>query len=235
MSHSVRADFSQLDSRADFWSLRYVDERAETFSVRKNVPQPPSLVIDRGAMLTAYAEGGCGYAATSDVSRAGLQRALDRATEWACASAHHSLIDFRTLPKPAPRGTYASPDVEAKAWSRREWYELLARESREAGFDARIVDWEVSVETRTAEHLYLTNAGGEVIQRYRFVLPGLSVTAHADGVTQIRTLNGYRGLCQQGSEAMLARFGFIGGGRRVADEAPQLLGAPNCPSGTMEL
>ena len=80
MSQSVRADFSQLDSRADFWSLRYVDERAETFSVRKNVPQPPSLVIDRGAMLTAYAEGGCGYAATSDVSRAGLQRALDRAT-----------------------------------------------------------------------------------------------------------------------------------------------------------
>src|SRR5437867_11016508 len=169
MSDSVRADFTHLHADADFWSLRYVDERAENFSVRKNVPQPPALLIDRGAMLTVYADGGCGYAATSDLSRSGLQSALERASAWARASAPHSLIDFRTLPKPAPRGEYASPDVDARAWSRRQWYDLLAQESREAGFDSRIIDWEVSVEVRTAEHVYLTSAGGEVTQRYRFV------------------------------------------------------------------
>src|SRR5438105_1661340 len=83
----------------------------------------------------------CGYAATSDVSRAGLQSALDRAASWARAAAPRSLIDFGALPNPAPRGAYASPDVDKPAWSQRDWYDLLAEESRQAGCDPRIVDW----------------------------------------------------------------------------------------------
>jgi predicted Zn-dependent protease len=203
--------------------------------VRKNVVQPPVLLSDRGAMLTVHAAGGCGYAATVDLSRSGLQKALDRAATWARATAPRSLIDFRSLPSPAPRGTYSSPDIDDKGWSHREWYDLLAEESRQAGCDSRIVDWEANVETRTARHCYLTSAGGEVVQRYRFVMPGMSVTAHANGDTQTRTLNGYRGLAQQGGEDMLGRFGFVGSGRRIADEVLQLLLAPNCPSGTMDV
>jgi predicted Zn-dependent protease len=125
--------------------------------------------------------------------------------------------------------------MDKPAWSQRDWYDLLAEESRQAGCDPRIVDWEATVETRTAEHRYLTSAGGEVLQRYRFVMPGMSVTAHADGDTQTRTLNGYRGLAQQGGEGMLDRFGFVGSGRRIADEALQLLLAPNCPAGSMDV
>ena len=34
---------------------------------------------------------------------------------------------------------------------------------------------------------------------------------------------------------MLARFGFAGGGRRVAEEALELLAAPNCPTGRMDV
>ncbi len=227
--------FKQLRCNAEFWSLRLVEEHAECYAVRKNVPQPPMLISDRGAMLTAYADGGCGYAATSDLSLGGLQAALDRAEAWARATAGRSLIDFRPLPRPAPRGGYASPGVDQPGRSQQEWYELLADESRHAGCDPRIVDWEATVETRTAEHRYLTSAGGEVVQRYRFVMPGLSVTAHASGDTQTRTLNGYRGLAQQGGESMLDRFAFVGSGRRVADEALQLLLAPNCPSGAMDV
>src|ERR1700674_2409715 len=234
MTDSLHADFSQLDCKADFWSLRGVDERAENYCGRKNVPQPPFMSLDRGAILTVYAGGGYGYAATSDMSRAGLQAALDRAAEWARSSAPRSLIDSRTLPRPALRGDYASPETNAKPWSRREWYELLAEESRAAGCDSRIVDWEVSVETRTAEHAYLTSEGGQVSQRFRFVMPSLGVTAHSNGDTQMRTLNGYRGLAQQGGEAMLERFGFVGSGARVADQALQLLAAPNCPHGVMD-
>ena len=127
MVESLRLDFRRLSCAADFWSLRVVDERAEGYSVRKNVPQPPSLSVDRGAMLTVHAGGGSGYAATSDLSRDGLQRALDRAAGWARASAPRSLIDFRTLAAPAPRGEYASPDADSTRWSRRDWYELLRR------------------------------------------------------------------------------------------------------------
>src|SRR5208283_3695233 len=221
MTDQLAASFRQLSCDADFWSLRVTDERAEMLSVRKNVVQPPALQVDRGAMLTAYAGGGCGYAATSDLSPRSLQSALERAAGWARAASRRSLIDFRALPVPASSGTYASPDADAPGYSRRDWHALLSEESRQAGCDPRIVDWEAAVETRIALHRFLTSAGGDVTQRYRFVMPNMSVTAHADGDTQTRTLNGYRGLAQQGGEAMLERFGFVGSGRRIADEVLQ--------------
>jgi predicted Zn-dependent protease len=108
-------------------------------------------------------------------------------------------------------------------------------ESRQAGIDPRIVDWEAYLEVRTATHRLVTSTGGDVTQRYRFLFPGLSVTAHADGDTQTRSLNGYRGICQQGGDEILARFGFDGAGRRVAEEALELITAPNCPGGTMDV
>ncbi len=100
---------------ADFWSLRFVDERSEHYAVRKNVPMPLTATTDRGAMATVYAHGGYGYAATSDTSQAGLQAALDRAARWARATAHLGLVDTRSLALPAPAGSYESPGFAVPA------------------------------------------------------------------------------------------------------------------------
>ena len=224
-----------FDVRADFWSLRFVEERTESFAVRKNVPMPYAAVTDRGVMATAYVDGGYGYAATSDLTPGGLRGALERAAHWARATARLALVDARTLPQPAPRGDYASPSLADAVPSRREWYELLAAESAAASRDPRVVDCEAAVDVRTAVHRLVTSAGGEVTQRYRFLLPGLSVTAHDKGVTQTRSLNGFRGICQQGGTEILGRFGFLGGGQRIAEEALELLAAPNCPTGAMDV
>jgi len=237
MPDADRINVSELPrlERADFWSLRIVEETGESFIVRKDVALPPFACADSGAMATVYADGGYGYAATGDTSPAGLAAALERAAAWARATAKLALFDSRTLPRPAPRGEYASPSLAAPMRSRREWFELLTDESRQAGFDQRIVDWEAYLEVRTATHRLITSTGGDVTQRYRFLFPGLSVTAHADGDTQTRSLNGYRGICQQGGDEILARFGFGGAGRRIAEEALELIAAPNCPSGTMDV
>ena len=228
-------DLPRIVRGTDFWSLRIVDEHSETYSVRKNVALRPFACRDHGAMATVYADGGYGYAATGDTSPAGLAAALARAAAWARATAKLALIDARSLPRPAPRGEYASPSFGVPTRSRREWFELLMQESRDAAIDPRIVDWEASVETRTATHQLVTGAGGDIVQRYRFLFPHLSVTAHAEGDTQTRTLNGYRGVCQQGGEEILERFGFVGSGRRLAEQALELVMAPNCPSGRMDV
>ncbi len=225
----------QIDLRADFWSLRFVDEQCEIFTVRRNLPLPFAAASDRGVMATVYVDGGYGYAATGDVSPAGIRMALERAAQWAHTTAPMALVDSRTLGKPAPHGEFASPSLQDPLPSRREWYELLEQESRAAGMDPRIVDWEAYVEVRTAIHRLVTSTGGDVIQRYRFLLPGMSATAHAEGVTQTRTLHGYRGICQQGGTEIFGRFGFIGAGQRIAQEALELLAAPNCPTGTMDV
>jgi predicted Zn-dependent protease len=233
LSFDARASVPPID--ADFWSLRFVEEACEAFAVRKNVPQPWSLATDRGVMASVYAGGGYGYAATADTSPRGVRDVIERAAAWARATARHALIDSRSLPRPAPRGDYASPSLSAQLPSRQEWFDLLQRESLEAGLDPRIVDWEALVDVRHATHRLVTSEGGDVTQRYRFLYPSISVTAHADGVTQQRSLNGQRGICQQGATEILARFHFTGSGRRIAEEAVEMLAAPNCPSGRMDV
>jgi predicted Zn-dependent protease len=226
-----------LDVDADFWSLRFVEEASDDYVVRKNVALPLTTSLDRGVMASVYADGGYGYAATGDTSPEGLKRVLQRARDWAKLTARHAIADSQALPRPAPQGRYASPASAGTmaALSRKQWFDLLMAESQSVGDDPRLVDWEVSCEVvRTTQRL-VTSGGGDVVQHYRFLMPSVSVTAHADGDTIVRTLNGYRGICQQGGEEILARFGFAGSTRRVADEALELLAAPNCPSGAMDV
>jgi len=225
----------RFDVSADFWSLRFVHETCDSYAVRKNVPLPFAVSTNAGAMASVYVDGGYGYAATADLSPAGLRDALERAARWAHVTARHALIDARTLPRPRPEGDYVSPGFDAPLPTRHEWYDMLLAESREAAIDARIVDWEALVDVVTATHRFVTSEGGDVTQRHRLLFPSLDVTAHANGDTQRRSLNGQRGICQQGGVEVLARFGFIGSARRVAEEALELIAAPNCPSGRMDV
>ena len=126
-------DIAALAPRADFWSVRYVEESSETLTVRNDVALPPSFVADRGVMATVLADGGYGYAATSDLSPAGVRAALERAAAWARATARHAVADTRAFPRPAPRGDYASASPAAPGRSRREWLDLLRARSGGGG------------------------------------------------------------------------------------------------------
>lgn len=196
--------------------------------MRQDTLEPPWLSLDRGAMVTAAVDGGYGYCATGDLSSAGLQRALDRATEWAQATKGRSVVRFDSIP--APRGEYESP-AGAAALAPSDVRDLLAQECRRAKVDDRIVERWAALETVEDERLYVTSNGGEVRQRFRYTVPHLRVTANKGTDTQSRSLD----YAQQGGFENIERSGFVGGGRRLAEEALQLLAAPNCPSGKMDL
>jgi predicted Zn-dependent protease len=234
---SIRTLFNSLAPAVDFCSLRLVDETSEQIMVRQDVLQPLSASVDRGAMVTVMHRGGYGYAATSDLSRSGLQEALGRAQSWAEASAGRSVVDYSKIALPRPAGTYASPVTPgAPGWNRKELIELLMQESRACRIDARIVDWYASVSAVATSQLYLTADGADVLQNFRYVIPNLAVTANQGADTQTRSLGGqYNGYCRQGGLEVLEDAGFRGAGRRVAQQALELLAAPNCPTGSMDL
>jgi predicted Zn-dependent protease len=222
--------FRRLRSSAPFWSLRYHEEKRESHAMRQDTFEPPQLSLDRGAMLTAVAQGGHGYCATDDVSDAGLQRALDRATEWAAATGAKSLLRLDPAKMAAPRGSYSSA-VKRDAPSRGELHDLLAAECKAAKIDGRIVERYAALELIDEERVYFTNTGGELRQRFRFTLPHMRVTANEGVETQSRSLDSAR----QGGFELLEEAGFIGSGERLANDALRLLSAPNCPSGKMDL
>jgi predicted Zn-dependent protease len=224
-----------LASTADFYSVRFVDERTDDHQVRNDVAQPLRRTRDRGAMLTAWRGAGAGYAATPDLSAAGLQAALDIATRRAEASAHLSLVDHRLAARPSHSGTYESPGAASALPARSEWLARLAHECAAARIDTRIVERIASVQVTESEQVFITSDGVRIEQRFRFVMPQFTVAAHADGDTQVRTLGGDYGTIAQGGVEILERFGFEGAGERLAREALALLAAPNCPSGVRDL
>jgi hypothetical protein len=145
LMETVRGRFKALAPAVDFCSLRLVEESSEYLSVRQDVLQPLSTSTDRGAMITVIDGGGYGYAATSDLSTAGLKRALDLARQWAEVSAGQAVADYSGIIEGARRqaagknagqgagrdaaairGRYASPGGSPiPLRSRREIIELL--------------------------------------------------------------------------------------------------------------
>jgi predicted Zn-dependent protease len=230
----LKQRFAALRTGAEFFSLRYVRESGQYLSVRKNVAEPPHLSRDEGAMLTARVNGVEAYAATNDLSPAGLQAALDRAEQQARSIAAHALLDLRQQPVSSERADYLSPDLQQPFPSLSECYQLLGAESAAVPKDDRLVNWQVSIGINHVEQIYLNSAGAELRQAQRFVYPGLDVTAYDGNDSQTRSL-GRENFGQQGSADVINRCGLIGAGPLVADQALQLLLAPNTPQGPRDL
>lgn len=233
---SIRSLFRKLAPAVDFCSLRLVEETSEQLAVRQDVLQPPSTSMDRGAMVTVMHRGGHGYAATCDLSAAGLKDAIARACSWAKASAGRSIVDYSRIDLPRPNGVYKSPVAAVPLPARRDLIDLLMRESADCGIDDRVVDWEASIWCVNTSQLYLTADGADIEQQFQYLIPNLAVTASDGTDTQTRSLGGqYNGYCRQGGGEILEQACFYGAGCRVAEQALELLAAPNCPSGTMDV
>ncbi len=236
MLDRLESDFRQVIPKADFCSLRFVCEQEEALSVRQNVTEPVQRSEDIGAMLTVVNNGGMGYAATSDLTHSGLKRAADEARFWARQTAGHSVIDFSAVAMPHPtaeyRGPHRIPWDSVPLNEKLDWLRDLCDRLK---IDDRIVDWQAGLWRVRAEQLYLTSEGGRVYQLFHYLVPNLSATANEKADTQRRTFGGLRENCRQGGLEALDDSGFREAGSRIAEEAIQLLAAPNCPTGSMDL
>ena len=232
---SIVSRFHAIAPPVDFCSLRFVHTRSEYLSVRRNILQPASSSEDVGAMITVIDRGGMGYAGTSDVTESGLRRAAEQALAWARSSAARSVVNFSSISFPHPRGEYTTPvDMPWNGMSLADKIDLLIAECERLKIDGRIVDWEASLWNTESDVFYVTTAEGQVHQHFCLIVPMLSATANAGPETQTRTFAG-RGYCRQGGLEVLSGCGFHNAAPVLAEEALQLLMAPNCPSGNPDL
>ena len=227
--------FRNAAPKADFVSLRYVSERNESLQVRQDIVQPVESGVDTGAMITVIDRGGIGYGATSDLSEAGLKRAAAEALEWAQRTAGRTVVDFSRIEMPHPKAEWKSPVTTPwESVSLGDKIGLLRAESARLKAGPKIVDWSSGLQFIRMENVYLTADGGRSRQQHDYLIPSLHATANEGSETITRTLGG-RGYCQQGGYEVLDRVGFREAAPAIAAEAIELLAAPNCPTGKMDL
>ncbi|MCU0937078.1 MAG: TldD/PmbA family protein, partial [Gammaproteobacteria bacterium] len=231
----VRRTFEDLAGELGSWSLRVEDSREETVRVRRGVLEPPASRLRRGAFVTVAENGGVGYGATSDLSPAGLAAALEEARRWAARSAALGLLPGVGLPLARATGRYTA--TVAQPWDDvplTDKVDLLQDACRRLKRADAIVDWEASLRARRVERLLATSAGGRFAQAFPLITADLAAVASRGGDTQRRSHGGWDGVRQGGLE-QLAALGFPDQAERVAEEALELLAAPECPTGTRDL
>jgi predicted Zn-dependent protease len=229
----IAARFRSRVAPPGHWSLRLVEESVERLCVRRDVVEPPLLTRSLGAMLSVFEGGGVGYAATGDTSPAGLRQALERARRWAGVAARLGL----GLAPPASHhaGSYRTPVATPwSAWSMEEKLGLLADACRRLDRDPRIVERAAFLEHGETRVLLTTANGGELAQQLTFLTPGLVAVANQGAETQSRSFGGWLA-ARQGCLEQAQRLGLREAPERVAEEALELLAAPNCPSGSTDL
>jgi predicted Zn-dependent protease len=226
--------FKDVAPAKGFCSLRFVSDRGEELWVRQNVLQPLRIYNDVGVMITVIRGNGMGYAASSDLTRSGVTKAIDRAIEWAEKTAETSVVDYSEIRTEPPVGEYRT--AVKTPWddlSRKEKIDLLRRECEKMKIHDRIVDWETALWNMEKEFLYLTNNGGRVRQSFRLLIPHMNVTANEGSEFQRRSFG--RSMGMQGGLETLDDLGFWKSATPLAEEALALLSAPNCPSEKMDL
>jgi predicted Zn-dependent protease len=98
--------------------------------------------------------------------------------------------------------------------------------------DAAIVDWRAALYARSTR-VILVNPECEIEQQFELLIPGLEAIANRGVETQRRSFGYDNGM--QGGLEYLDEIAFCGQAERVGQDALELLHAPSCPSGTMDL
>lgn len=231
----IEKTFREIAPPVDFCSLRLVREQSEILMVRHDVVEPVRQTEDLGAMITVHHNGGMGYGATPDLSAGGLRSALEQARYWAQATAGRSLVGLGALNREPHSGEYRTQVL--RPWSDlslEDRLDLLRKECARLKTDERILEWEAQIRYTERDVLYLTADGTRIFQQFYFLLPSLKAAAHRLGETQTRSL-GWGTQARQGGLEVLDQSGFFEAAPRLAEQALELLDAPNCPSETLDV
>jgi TldD protein len=216
---------------------RWVARTIERLHVSGGAIERVDCDTDEGVGIRVAAPGrGFAFAATDDVTKAGLERALAHAVGLAEALPDSSA---RPLPEPIPaaRGDWRSAyEIDPFGWPLEERLALLLEAEGALRIDPRIVRSEAQ-SLAIATRLAFASSDGAALTQQRMEC-GAGITAHAaaDGELQTRSYPGGHG----GSTA-LAGFEHVVGldlaanAPRVAEEALMLLAAPPCPTGRTTL
>lgn len=235
MWQDVERRFREIAPAVDFCSLRLVEERDEQISVRRGVLQPVATSLDVGAMITVVEADGMGYAATSDLTAAGLRRAAGQALAWARRTRGRNLVDPRRIVRATATGEYETPvRIRWESVPLRDKVDRLQAQCARLKADNRIRDWEAGLWFAESESVLVTADGVRSRQRFAYLLPTLSASANQGAETQTRTFGGHA-YCRQGGLEVIDETGFDDAPARIAAEALELLCAPNCPTGSRDL
>jgi TldD protein len=223
-------------SRCAYADARWVDRSRESASVVDGAIEAIAVSDEEGVGVRVRVDGAWGFAATQDVSRAGLEDVLRRALALAEAQPRRPGAAPLAPVEPA-RGSWEGPcAVDPFGISLEEKLGLLLAADEAMAGDARIAQRRASTVAERTVKAFASTDGAACEQAFTECGGAIVAVAVEGGELQVRSFpSAHDGDVAQAGWEHVRALDLPGNGARVADEAVALLSAPRCPVGPTTL
>ncbi len=222
---------------ASYADCRYIEISNESLSYSNGSPQSVNKSTDRGLGIRVLVNGAWGFFGSSVLTEDEAIRASNSAVEIGRASAKINLIPVEL----APAEKYID---DYKSKYKKDPFEISLKEKLDylAGLDGlmsaneQINSRDAHIDFRKINSYFISTAGTKVRQTLIHSGAGIEL-----GVSKSRRERAVRSYPQNGGQyetkgyELLGEIDFAGAIPRLTEESLELLSAPECPSGAMNL
>jgi len=221
-----------VPERCAYADARSVRRRTEDVLVRDGRLERVDDARSEGVGVRVRAGSAWGFAATCDLTPAGLRKALARAIEVADAQPVSAAAPLAPLEEPA-EGDWRGPcEIDPFSVSLADKLTLLGASDEGMRGDSRIVRREAGCQARVEHTAFASTEGAACRQSFTHSGAGIGVVAVAGHELQVRSYP-----IAHGGDVSAAGWEYVlgldlpGAAPRIAEEACALLTAPPCPTG----
>ncbi len=231
-----RALDTSIARGATYADVRFERGRTERIEVRNGIVATLADSESAGYGIRALVDGAWGFAASDDVSNAGIDAAAARAVTIARASAAVARRPFGAPPERA----YVDRFITAIARDPAvvplgERVALLLEAEKLARSTPKVAVARAWIDLWRTDKFFFSTIGSRIEQRIMQSGSGVQAMAVGNGDVQTRTYPGDVGLYQSGGWEIVESARLRENAARIGEEATALLTAPQCPSGTFDV
>ncbi len=220
--------------KVDYCSFRFVNKYNNVISATRGVVEPIIISEDDGMMVSVFHNGGYGYGATSDLTKNGIQKAVDQAINWASFTKGKltylpNISDLKQV-----TGHYYTEEIDH--WSQvstKDKSDFLLNVNKALKCKPSISNWGASMRYNKIESLFIDTNDSHVRQKISYLLPQIIVSAEHKKEIQTRTFGGHAHARQTGYE-FIDNIAMVEKASQLAEEAIELSQAPNCQDMTTQ-
>jgi TldD protein len=216
---------------------RIVDERQRALATKNGKIASASDSDSLGLGVRVLANGAWGFAATEDLTRAGVETAAALALEIARASALVKQHDVQLAPEKAYQDDWSSPcEIDPFSISIEQNLDLLMKIDAELRSVEGVTLAETNLNFRRYDQWFYNSDGSDIHQlRYS---TGAGYAAHAFEGTEIMKRsypNSFGGQWQDRGYELVHELKLLENARRIGEEAVALHKADQCPQGRYDI
>ncbi|HKS74530.1 MAG TPA: TldD/PmbA family protein, partial [Terriglobales bacterium] len=222
---------------ASYADARVGDERTRALATKNGKIGSASDAESLGLGVRVIADGAWGYAASDDLSRAGVEATARRAVEIARASARVKQSELRLAAEKPVKAEWTTPiQIDPFTISVEENLDLLLKIDAELRAVAGVTLAETNMNFRREEQWFVSSEGADIHQTKYWSGVGYAAHAFAGNEIQKRSYpNSYGGQWQGKGYELIHEWKLLENARRVGEEAVALLKADQGPQGVYDI